>query len=206
MCGSKPLPDAVAKSTGTGDEFSGSAALSSAMRAFTTSRSAGLVGPRFEAVEPLALFGMGEVAEILPQKYLGSENGWLISDEPISLPSAAIRLPEASRANNRCPTKVTASGYTTPVSTVSTQKITNKGRNVRFMVYSLHPSQGRKRQIDELDADKRHGDAAQAIDEQIPAQQRCGSERAILDAFQRQRNQQHNDERVENDGGQDGRI
>ncbi len=38
------------------------------MRALTASKSAGLVGPRFEPVEAEALFGMGDVAETRPQK------------------------------------------------------------------------------------------------------------------------------------------
>ena len=34
--------------------------------------NAGFVGPKFDPLDAPALFGMGEVADTLPQKYFGS--------------------------------------------------------------------------------------------------------------------------------------
>src|SRR5439155_26078950 len=76
--GSRPLPDAVTRSTGTGAVFPGSASRSALMRSFTASVSAGLSGPWFEPDDAIALYGRGEVAEGRLQKYLGSSNGWPI--------------------------------------------------------------------------------------------------------------------------------
>ena len=59
-------------------------------------------------------------------------------------------------------------------------------------------------EIDELDADERHDDAAQAIDEQIALQNGQSAHRFVGHAAQRQRDQRDDDERVENDGAQDG--
>ena len=55
MCGSRPLPEAVTRSTGTGAVLPGSAARSASMRALTASASAGLSGPWFEPPEAAAL-------------------------------------------------------------------------------------------------------------------------------------------------------
>ena len=57
--------------------------------------------------------------------------------------------------------------------------------------------------IDQLDADERHDDAAEAVDQQIAAQQRCGADGAILHAAQSERDQRDDDQRVENHGGED---
>src|SRR5215813_9686627 len=95
MCGSRPLPEAVTRSTGTGLVLPGSAARRAATRPCTASISAGLVGPRFEPDDEAALYGNGEVADGRPQKYFGSSNGWPISAEPMTLPSLTIRLPLA---------------------------------------------------------------------------------------------------------------
>ena len=54
-CGSRPLPEAVTRSTGTGAGLPGSAARSASLRAFTAPWSAGFEGPRFEAAEAAAL-------------------------------------------------------------------------------------------------------------------------------------------------------
>ena len=59
-------------------------------------------------------------------------------------------------------------------------------------------------EIDELDADERNDDAAEAIDEQIALENREGAHRLVGDAAQRQRNQRDDDERVENDGAENG--
>ena len=57
-------------------------------------------------------------------------------------------------------------------------------------------------EIDELDADERNDDAAQAVDEQVALQNGERADRFVGDAAQRQRNQRDDDERVENDGAQ----
>ena len=66
--------------------------------------------------------------------------------------------------------------------------------------------QGDQQHIDQLDADKRHDDAAQPVDQQVSPQQRTGADRAIRDASQGKRNERDDDQRVENDGGQDGAL
>src|SRR5271156_3792992 len=53
--------------------------------------------------------------------------------------------------------------------------------------------------IDELYSDERKNYAADAPDEKVLAQKGIGAERPILDAFQSDRNQGRNDERVEDD-------
>ena len=59
-------------------------------------------------------------------------------------------------------------------------------------------------QIDELDADKRNDDAAEAVDEQVALKNGQRAHRFVSDAAQRQRNQRDDNERVENDGAQNG--
>ena len=76
MSGSRPLADAVTKSTGTGRLLVGSADLSAAMRVPTASVSAGLSGPRLEAPEAIPLYGCGAVADGRLQKYFGSLKLW----------------------------------------------------------------------------------------------------------------------------------
>ena len=58
-------------------------------------------------------------------------------------------------------------------------------------------------EIDELDADKRHDDAAETIDEEVALEDGQRAHRFVGDAAQRQRNQRDDDERVENDGAKD---
>src|SRR5512138_1013416 len=94
MCGSSPEPEAVTRSAGTGVRPP-----RSLMRLSTASFSAGLVGPWFEPEEDVPLYGIGEVAEGRIQKYFGSEKGWPISLEPMTLPSLRIRLPLARSLN-----------------------------------------------------------------------------------------------------------
>ncbi len=59
-------------------------------------------------------------------------------------------------------------------------------------------------EIDELDADKRNDDAAEAVDEQVALQNRERAHRFVGNAAQRQRNQRDDDERVENDRAENG--
>src|SRR5262245_48707835 len=58
---------------------------------------------------------------------------------------------------------------------------------------------------DQLDADERDDDAAQPPDEEVAAQERIGPERLVLDAPERDRDQQRDDNGVEDDRGEDGR-
>ena len=58
-------------------------------------------------------------------------------------------------------------------------------------------------EVDQLDADERHDEAAEAVDEQVAAQQRGGADRPVGDAAQRQRDQRDDDQRVEDDRRQD---
>ena len=58
---------------------------------------------------------------------------------------------------------------------------------------------GQKSQVDSFDPDERRDDAAESIDEQIPAQQRGRAHRPVGDAPQRKRDQGDDDQRIEDD-------
>ena len=58
-------------------------------------------------------------------------------------------------------------------------------------------------EVDQLDADKRDEDAADAVDEEIAAEHGRGADRPVGDAPQRQRDEGDDDERVEDDRAQD---
>src|SRR5947209_14097891 len=59
--------------------------------------------------------------------------------------------------------------------------------------------QGNNDEVDRLDADEGNGDTAKPIDQQVASQQRAGTNRTIGNAFQRERNQPDDDQRVEDD-------
>ena len=63
-----------------------------------------------EPVDATALFGMGAVADSLPQKYLGSENDCPIKDEPTTSLLRVTRLPEAEFAKASFPIPITTKG------------------------------------------------------------------------------------------------
>src|SRR5262245_13565034 len=128
MCGSRPLPDAVTRSTGTGAVLPGSAARSASTRSCTLLINAGFVGLRLEPEDDAALYPNGEVADGRPQKYFGSSNGWPISAEPTTLPSLTIRLPLAWRGKITCAMPVTIAGYTSPITTENSTSMTIAGR------------------------------------------------------------------------------
>ena len=67
-------------------------------------------------------------------------------------------------------------------------------------------TQGHDDEVDGLDADKRKHDAAQAVDQQIAAQERGRADRTIVDTLQRQRNERDDDQRIEDDRRQDGAL
>src|SRR5581483_3371254 len=133
MSGSRPLPDAVTRSTGIGALLVGSTAWRASIRAFTASVSAGLSGPRFEPVEPVPLYGCGVVAEGRLQKYFGSLNGCPMRLDPIALPLRTIRLPPAWVGKRTWPIPVTTSGHTIPVMAIRRRKRTTAGRTIEFM-------------------------------------------------------------------------
>ena len=110
MCGSSPLPEAVAKSMGTGAVLVESRALSAATRPLTASWRAGFDGPRLEPLEDAALSGTGDVAESRLQKYFGSSTYWPSRLDPTGFPSFRMRLPPACRGKRAPATSVTATG------------------------------------------------------------------------------------------------
>src|ERR1700733_6963435 len=85
---------------------------------------------------------------------------------------------------------------------------TSAGRRCWSMVEpeTLSEVKGGDDDIDRLDADEGQDQAAQAVDEKIAPEQRCGADRPISDALQRQGDQGDDDESVENDRGQDRRL
>ena len=60
--------------------------------------------------------------------------------------------------------------------------------------FKLGEVQSGNDQIDQLDADERHDDAAHAVDEQIALQDLRRAERAVFHAAQRERDQQDDDD------------
>jgi hypothetical protein len=67
------------------------------------------------------------------------------------------------------------------------------------MAFSLDQMQGVDGEVDRFDADKRDDYAAKAVDQQIAPQQRAGADRTVGNAFERQRNQRDDDQRVKDD-------
>ena len=59
---------------------------------------------------------------------------------------------------------------------------------------SLSQVQPDQNQVDSLDADERHDQAAEAVDQQVAVEDGGRAERAVGDAFQRQRDQGDNDQ------------
>src|SRR5712691_11251069 len=110
MCGSRPLAEAVTRSTGTGAVVPVSAARSASTRPCTALTRSGFVGLKFDPVDAPALYPNGLVADRRPQKYFGSSKGCPINAEPTGLPSLAIRLPLAWRGKIAWATAVTITG------------------------------------------------------------------------------------------------
>src|ERR1700728_3900915 len=67
----------------------------------------------------------------------------------------------------------------------------------------LSQVQGGDHEVDGLDADKGNDDAAEAVDHQVTAQQRAGTDGPIRHALQGEWNQPDDDQRVEDDRRQD---
>src|ERR1035441_6133576 len=68
----------------------------------------------------------------------------------------------------------------------------------------LDELQGGDDEVDELDANERDDDPAQAVNEQVALKHGEGADGRVFDAAQGQGNQGDNNEGVENDGAQDG--
>src|SRR5260221_3156817 len=117
ICGSSPLPDAVARSTGIGEALSGSAALSASTRPLTASISAGFVGPKFDPPEAAPLFGIGDVAESRPQKIFRSLNYFPINQSPPAFAARITKLPDTRSREPAFPVTRNAQGFTEPVQT-----------------------------------------------------------------------------------------
>src|SRR5215831_14763234 len=89
---------------------------------------------------------------------------------------------------------------------VSASSTTMAGRISRNMIVSLGEMQGRDGKVDRLDPNERNDHAADSVDQKVEAQQSGGTDRTIADPFQRQWNERDDDQRVEDDGGQDGAL
>src|SRR5690242_7711120 len=61
-------------------------------------------------------------------------------------------------------------------------------------------------EVDEFYPDERDDESADAVDPQVPAEQRLGRGRPVADAAQRQRDQRDDDQRVEDDRRGDRRL
>src|SRR5215469_11945932 len=67
----------------------------------------------------------------------------------------------------------------------------------------LRQADGGDDDVDELDADERHDDAADAIEPEVAPQDRGGTGRPVRDAAQGERDERDNDEGVEDDRRED---
>ncbi len=67
-------------------------------------------------------------------------------------------------------------------------------RKVFMKCFQLGEVQGDDDEVDQLDADERHDDAAHAVDEQVALQDLRRAERAEFHALERERDQQDDDD------------
>src|ERR1700746_863252 len=93
-----------------------------------------------------------------------------------------------------------------PVMTVMTTIITIAGRMCFMVAASSGQTDGCDEQVDQLDADEGHDDAADAVEQQVAPKDRRRADWAIRDAAQRQRYQRDDDQRIEDDCRQDGTL
>src|ERR1700728_4417456 len=87
-----------------------------------------------------------------------------------------------------------------------TAKISERRRCTSISISLLVGVQRDEDEVDELDEDERHDDAADSIDQDVSAQNDRGLRRAKLHASKSQGNESDNHQRVENDGRQDGTL
>src|SRR5215475_14061981 len=94
-----------------------------------------------------------------------------------------------------CAMPVMTTGSNKPVMRLRSTKITIAGRIVVVIAASLREQA--EQEIDRLDADERHDQPAQAIDEQVVAEQDRRLDRLVLHAAKCERDQGDDDEGVE---------
>src|SRR5882672_11344754 len=124
-----------------------------------------------------------------------------MSSEPTTCPVASVtRLPAARAGKIAWATPVTTSGYTSPVRTSVTTVMRSAMRISRIEPSFLGQTDEAEDHVDRLDADEGNDHATHAIDEERPAQEGGGAQRPVLHAAQGQRDEHHDDERVEDDG------
>src|SRR5581483_2640565 len=129
---------------------------------------------------------------------------WPMRLEPTTLPFRLTKEPLAWWRKAVWPTAHTASGYTTPRRTVRAT-VTATAVTIWRRSMSVHP-QGDEDDVDELDADERGDDAAQAVDQQVAAQDGGRPHGPELDALQSQGDERHDDQGVEDDRREDGGV
>src|SRR2546426_10065683 len=95
-----------------------------------------------------------------------------------------------------------------PSSTVVTTVMSTAIKRLRamFIFAVLDQPERRDDRVDDLDPDKWHDNAADAINEQISAEKGFRAHRAVRDAPQRQGHQRDDDDRIEDHRGQNGRL
>src|ERR1700730_13565293 len=93
-----------------------------------------------------------------------------------------------------------------PVTSVSKAKRMTAGRMIALIrTTPLGQPRHDEGEVYELDTREWQQDTSDAIEQQVAAQQHRRAECPIFDALQGQRNEKHNDYRVEDHGGEDGR-
>src|SRR5262245_51050092 len=129
---------------------------------------------------------------------------------PTTRPSASTTEPSAlSFSPGIWATAQTRSGYTSPSRTVSSSSARSAAQCWRMMLVifmSGHPGEELDYQVDEFDTDERRDDAAEAVHQEVAAQQLRRAGRGVANTFERQRDQEHDDDRVEDHRGQDCRL
>src|SRR5262245_61148463 len=96
---------------------------------------------------------------------------------------------------------VTTRGYTIPSSAVVTTVISTATTKLRRI--SIEPSRQTKKcddDVDDLDADERDDDSAYAVEQEVSTEKRVRTHRPVRHAPECQRNERHDDHRVEDDG------
>src|SRR6478735_3804191 len=147
-----------------------------------------LSGPRL-----LALVASGSypspAADGLLWKYCGS-----------GLPSLSV---------NDWPIRLLPTGFP-PASMIDPSALSRSpGSWATSQIRRLHFSHSREElddEVDQLDADERRDDAAEAVDVEVAAQQLRRAARGVAHASQRKRNERDDDDSVEDHGGQDRRL
>ena len=106
MSGSRPLPEAVTRSTGISCVLPGSAAWRASTRALTWSaRARGYSARDWILKMHRHCTGTGDVADRRPQKYCGDENGCPIWDEPATCAVMDKKIPVClDREDDLCDT------------------------------------------------------------------------------------------------------